>query len=134
MAAPLFEVDRCQPVTDPDGTVWTVAVVRANQWQRWRWLGWVEATVGGDVDGMLTIVVLLLAAPAVIPMGLRWLAYHLLRRKGKRVTVREGVHDQGSARRGAVLDEVHPNAQQAYDRARALSDEIRAGRWTIPSK
>jgi hypothetical protein len=131
MAVVSFDVDPCQSVADPDGASWTVAVVRANQWQRWRWLRWVEVVFDGyNVVGALLIAIVVFAVPAVVAMGLRWFAYHLLYRTDKRVTVREGVHHQGSARRDAVLDEIHPNAQQAHDRARALSDEIRAGRWT----
>jgi hypothetical protein len=110
------------------GQTWTVAVVRSNQWQSWRWVRMLDRLMDKDGSGSaLPLVLMVLQLPALLPAAGAWLGYHLRGRRDVRLTVRAGRHSASEARRDALVDEWFPSKASAIQRAHELVEELRTG-------
>ena len=122
-----FAVDPTRQVEDPDGSTWTVAVVRGWAWPGWRWLDWLEARTGptGSEYDFVLVAPALLAVPSVLA---RRLLYVLRRRHDWKVALYAGT--QGDYRpRKATLVETAPDRAAANLRAEELSRAVVSGAW-----
>jgi hypothetical protein len=116
-------------VSTSHGRTWTVAVVRGNQWQSWRWVRMLDRLMDRDGSGSgIPLVLMALQSPALLPAAGAWLGYRLRGRRDARLTVRTGRHQASEARRGAVVDEWFASEAAAIARARELVEELRAGK------
>jgi hypothetical protein len=115
-------------LTDKGGQDWTLAVVRANQWQTWRWLARLDDLAERDGSGSaLPLLLTALQIPAVAPAFASWLSYKLRRRRDCLVTIRPGVRSTGAARRGAVFEKHVPDPQAAMQLVAHLGQELGNG-------
>ena len=116
-------------VSGHDDRIWTIAVVRGNQWQSWDWMRRLDRVMDRDGSaGAITLIAMVLQLPAVAPVVVAWLGYRIRHRQDVRLTVREGTHSASDARRNAVVDDYYPSKGAALERVPDLVAALRRGR------
>lgn len=119
-----FEGSRTHVFRQYDGEQVTVAVAPANQWQGWRWLEALSArfepAVASDQTGLMSVAILVLASPAVVPVAFRWFARILGIRRGWVVTLRPGEHSGSKVKVNARQVTFSETKEDAVSEAREL--------------